>query len=165
VKRSAHRFRFRLLPYLVFFLLMPATLLAQEKKLLRVVFVSLSWNSEIPVRVALARGIFKAQGLQIEPIFIRGGPAAIAALVSGEVDFASIGGAQAVIRSKARGLDVSIIGSISNQTNYVRVRRKDLSKEAQHRSEQGRHSARGRQYDHARGCTGEGARGRGAVLA
>ncbi len=92
---------------------------AQEKKLVRVVFVSLSWNSEIPVRVALVRGFFKAQGLQIEPIFIRGGPAAIAALVSGEVDFASIGGAQAVMRGKARGLDVSIVGSISNQTNYV----------------------------------------------
>src|SRR5437879_12082559 len=67
----------------------------------------------------MARGFFKAQGLQIEPIFIRGGPAAIAALVSGEVDFASIGGAQAVMRGKARGLDESIIGSISNQTNYV----------------------------------------------
>jgi NitT/TauT family transport system substrate-binding protein len=91
---------------------------AQEKKTLRVVFVSLSWNSEIPFRVAMGRGFFKSQGLQIEPIFIRGGPAAIAALISGEVDFASIGGAQAVIRSRARGLDVSIIGSISNQTNY-----------------------------------------------
>ena len=100
-------------------LVAPPTAGAQEKKLLRVVFVSLSWNSEIPVRVALARGFFKAQGLQIEPIFIRGGPAAMAALISGDVDFASIGGAQAVIRSKARGLDVSIIGSISNQTNYV----------------------------------------------
>src|SRR5437016_10973867 len=98
---------------------LPSSAAAQEKKLLRVVFVSLSWNSEIPVRVALVRGFFKAQGLQIEPIFIRGGPAAIAALVSGEVDFASIGGAQAVMRGKARGLDVSIIGSISNQTNYV----------------------------------------------
>jgi sulfonate transport system substrate-binding protein len=92
---------------------------SQEKKSLRVVFVSLSWNSEIPVRVALAKGYFKSQGLQIEPIFIRGGPAAMAALISGEVDFASIGGAQAVIRSKSRGLEVSIIGSISNQTNYV----------------------------------------------
>ena len=100
-------------------LVAPPTAAAQEKKSLRVVFVSLSWNSEIPVRVALARGFFKAQGLQIEPIFIRGGPAAMAALISGDVDFASIGGAQAVIRSKARGLDVSIIGSISNQTNYV----------------------------------------------
>jgi ABC-type nitrate/sulfonate/bicarbonate transport system substrate-binding protein len=96
----------------------PKSALAQEKKLLRVVFVSLSWNSEIPFRVAMGRGFFKSQGLQIEPIFIRGGPAAIAALISGEVDFASIGGAQAVLRSKSRGLDVSIIGSISNATNY-----------------------------------------------
>jgi NitT/TauT family transport system substrate-binding protein len=34
------------------------------------------------------------------------------------VDFAEIGGAQAIMRSRSRGLDVSIIGSISNATNY-----------------------------------------------
>ena len=61
---------------------------AQEKRNLRVVFTSLAWNSEIPFRAALARGFFKQQGLQIEPILIRGGPAAMAALASGEVDFA-----------------------------------------------------------------------------
>lgn len=93
--------------------------LAQEKKSIRMVFVSLAWNSEIPFRAALARGFFKAQGLQVEPILIRGGPAAIAALAAGEVDYASIGGAQAVFRSKARGLDLSIIGCISNTTNYI----------------------------------------------
>lgn len=92
---------------------------AQEKKNLRMVFVSLAWNSELPYRVAQARGYYKAQGLSIEPILIRGGPAAIAALVSGEVDFAGIGGAQAVIRSKARGLDLVMVGSISNTTNYI----------------------------------------------
>jgi ABC-type nitrate/sulfonate/bicarbonate transport system substrate-binding protein len=96
-----------------------APLFAQEKKSIRMVFVSLAWNSEIPFRAALARGFFKAQGLQVEPILIRGGPAAIAALASGEVDFASIGGAQAVFRSKARGLDLSIIGCISHTTNYI----------------------------------------------
>ena len=92
---------------------------AQEKKNLRMVFVSLAWNSEIPFRAALARGFFRQQGLQIEPILIRGGPAAIAALVSGEVDFAAIGGAQAVFRSRARGLDISIIGCTSSTTNYI----------------------------------------------
>src|SRR5689334_24993556 len=92
---------------------------AQEKKNVRMVFVSLAWNSEIPFRVALARGFFKQQGLQVEPILIRGGPAAIAALVSGEVEFASIGGAQAIYRAKARGLDLSIIGCISHTTNYI----------------------------------------------
>jgi ABC-type nitrate/sulfonate/bicarbonate transport system substrate-binding protein len=115
---NGFRRRYFLLPFMLLFLLTHGTSMAQEKKLLRVVFVSLSWNSEIPFRAAMARNFFKSQGLQIEPIFIRGGPAAIAALVSGEVDFASIGGAQAVMRAKARGLDVSIIASISNATNY-----------------------------------------------
>jgi ABC-type nitrate/sulfonate/bicarbonate transport system substrate-binding protein len=93
--------------------------LAQEKKNIRMVFVSLAWNSEIPFRAALSRGYFKQQGLQVEPILIRGGPAAIAALVSGEVDFAAIGGAQAVFRGRARGLDLSIIGCTSSTTNYI----------------------------------------------
>lgn len=91
---------------------------AQEKKNLRVVFTGLAWNSELPFRVALARGFFKAQGLEVQPIFVRGGPTALAALSSGEVDFAEIGGAQAIMRSRARGLDGVIIGAISNATNY-----------------------------------------------
>jgi len=96
----------------------PAPANSQEKKNLRVVFTGLAWNSELPFRVALARGFFRAQGLDIQPIFVRGGPAALAALSSGEVDFAEIGGAQAIMRSHARGLDAVIIGAISNAANY-----------------------------------------------
>ncbi len=92
---------------------------AQEKKQIRVIFTSHTWTSSLPFRAALTRGFFKAQGLSIEPIFIRGGPAAIATLVSGSADFGTIGGAQAVIRTRARGLDLAIIGSISNRVNYV----------------------------------------------
>src|SRR6266480_4609932 len=92
---------------------------AQEKKNLRIVFVSLSWNNQLPFRVAIARGFFKDQGLSVEPIFVRGGPTALAALISGDVDFASIGGAQAAIRSRAKGLDIHIIASQSNYTNYT----------------------------------------------
>src|SRR5512144_55420 len=109
----------RLSVWVAVLILLSGQLFAQEKKNIRMVFVSLAWNSEIPFRAALARGFFKAQGLQVEPILIRGGPAAIAALASGEVDFASIGGAQAVFRSKARGLDLSIVGCISHTTNYI----------------------------------------------
>src|SRR6266498_3770020 len=92
---------------------------AQEKKNLRIVFVSLSWNNQLPFRIAIARGFFKDQGLAVEPIFVRGGPTALAALISGDVDFASIGGAQAPIRSRAKGLDIHIIASQSNYTNYT----------------------------------------------
>jgi NitT/TauT family transport system substrate-binding protein len=92
---------------------------AQEKKNLRIVFVSFSWNNQLPYRIAIAKGYFKDQGLAVEQIFVRGGPTAIAALVSGNVEFGSIGGAQAPIRSNARGLDLQILASLSNYTNYT----------------------------------------------
>ncbi len=98
---------------------------AQEKKNLRIVFVSLSWNNQLPYRIAIAKGFFKDQGLAVEQIFVRGGPTAIAALVSGNVDFGSIGGAQAPIRSNARGLDLHILASLSNYTNYTLLGSKD----------------------------------------
>jgi ABC-type nitrate/sulfonate/bicarbonate transport system substrate-binding protein len=99
---------------------------AQEKKTLRIVFVSLSWNNQLPFRVAIAKNFFKDQGLTLEPIFVRGGPIAITALVSGNVDFASIGGAQAAIRSNARGIDLQIIASLSNYTNYTLLGSKEV---------------------------------------
>jgi ABC-type nitrate/sulfonate/bicarbonate transport system substrate-binding protein len=68
----------------ILFLTLVSLSLAQEKENLRVVFTSLAWNSELPFRAALSRGFFKAQGLEIQPIFVRGGPSAMAALVSGE---------------------------------------------------------------------------------
>jgi NitT/TauT family transport system substrate-binding protein len=114
----------------VFFisLLLASSVFGQEKKNLRVVFVSLSWNNQLPFRVALAKGYFKDQGLMVEPIFVRGGPTAIAALVSGNVDFGSIGGAQAPIRSRARGLDLHIIASLSNFTNYTLIASKEIKR-------------------------------------
>ena len=99
--------------------ILTASASGQEKRNIRVVNVSLGWNAAIAFRAALARGFFKQQGLQVEPILIRGGPAAIAALVSGEVDYAGLGGAQAAFRSRARGLDVTIIGCTSSTTNYL----------------------------------------------
>ena len=104
---------------LVLFLSSATLSLAQEKKTLRIVFVSLSWNNQLPFRIAINRGFFREQGLAVEPIFVRGGPTALAALISGDADFASIGGAQAAIRSRAKGLDVHIIASQSNYTNYT----------------------------------------------
>ncbi len=101
---------------------------AQEKKNLRVVFVSLSWNAQLPFRIAQHRGFFKEQGLTVEPIFVRGGPIAITALISGNVDFASIGGAQAAIRSKAKGLDINILSSLSNYTNYTLIGGKEIKR-------------------------------------
>jgi NitT/TauT family transport system substrate-binding protein len=103
----------------------PSLSQAQEKKALRTVSVSLTWNNQLPFRVAIAKGFFKDQGLSVETIFVRGGPTAIAALVSGNVDFANIGGAQAPIRSNARGLDLQIIASQSNNVDYTLLGNKE----------------------------------------
>src|SRR5215831_19386615 len=84
---------------LVLSFLSPSLSSGQEKKTLRIVFVSLSWNNQLPFRVAIAKGFFKDQGLTVEPIFVRG--------------------AQAPIRSRAKGLDIHIIASQSNYTNYT----------------------------------------------
>src|SRR5262249_61093907 len=99
----------------------------RKKKRFRGAFGALPWHRDLPFRAALVRGFFKEQGLAIEPILIRGGPAAIAALASGDVDFGSIGGAQAPIRSRARGLDIFIIGSLSNRVNYTMLGARDVS--------------------------------------
>src|SRR5215475_3770371 len=104
---------------LVLSLLSASLAYAQEKKTLRIAFVSLSWNNQLPFRVAITKGFFKDQGLTVEPIFVRGGPTALAALISGDVDYASVGGAQAPIRSRAKGLDIHIIASQSKYTNYT----------------------------------------------
>lgn len=125
MKLPSTKMRLFLIVAIAFLLSHAPAIQGQEKKLIRVVFVSLSWNSELPFRVALAKGYFKQQGLTIEPILIRGGPAAMAALIAGEVDYASIGGAQAVIRSRSRGADVSVIGSISDKINYIVVGSKE----------------------------------------
>ncbi|MGE5304990.1 MAG: ABC transporter substrate-binding protein [Alphaproteobacteria bacterium] len=129
-RRSVNYVAFVLLPlWLVSLLIvvfsLPSALRAQEKPSLRIVFVSLSWNNQLPFRIAVAKGFFKDQGLSVEPIFVRGGPTAIAALVSADVDFASVGGAQAPIRSNARGLDVHIIASQSNFVNYTLLGNKE----------------------------------------
>ena len=110
----------------LFFVSKPAPLHAQEKKTIRLVIASLAWEAELPIRVAMAKGYFREQGLTIEPIFILGGPTGMAALISGDADFARIGGAQAVIRVRARGLDVSIIGTVSNNVSYVVIGSKGM---------------------------------------
>jgi ABC-type nitrate/sulfonate/bicarbonate transport system substrate-binding protein len=98
---------------------------AQEKRAVRLVSTSFSWGSELAIRVAMARGYFKSEGIDLEPIYIRGGPAAMAAMAAGEVDFASGIGIQAPVRAKSRGLDLTIIGSVVTKTTYAIVGNKE----------------------------------------
>src|ERR1044072_7805915 len=60
----------------------------------------------LSIYVAEAKGVFKDEGLENETIVI-GGPAAIAALVSGNVDFSGAGGSG--LRAAAKGAELKAI--------------------------------------------------------
>ena len=60
----------------------------------------------LSIYVAEAKGLFKDEGLENETIVI-GGPAAIAALVSGNVDFSGAGGSG--LRAAAKGAELKAI--------------------------------------------------------
>src|ERR1044072_691298 len=61
----------------------------------------------LSIYVAEAKGLFKDEGLENETIVI-GGPAAIAALVSGNVDFSGAGGSGLRAAAKGAGLKASV---------------------------------------------------------
>jgi ABC-type nitrate/sulfonate/bicarbonate transport system substrate-binding protein len=60
-------------------------------------------------------GLFAAEGLEVRPVYVRGGPVVMAALLGGDADFAVIAGVTAVT-SIQRGADIVIVGG---HTAYI----------------------------------------------
>src|SRR5512145_2140022 len=65
-------------------------------------------GSLAPIWITKDAGIFKKHGLDVELLFIPGGPTAAAALLSGEVPITVVGG-PAVISSNLAGSDLVMI--------------------------------------------------------
>jgi NitT/TauT family transport system substrate-binding protein len=70
-------------------------------------------GSLAPIWITKEAGIFKKHGLDVELLFIPGGPTAAAALVSGEVPITVVGG-PAVVASNLAGSDLVMIAGIVN---------------------------------------------------
>jgi NitT/TauT family transport system substrate-binding protein len=70
-------------------------------------------GSLAPIWITKEAGIFKKHGLDVELIFIPGGPTAVAALLSGEVPVTVVGG-PAVVTSNLAGSDLVMIAGIVN---------------------------------------------------
>ena len=60
---------------------------AAYAKTITVAYPSPSWNTSLPVSTARDFGIFAAEGLDVRPVYVRGGPVVMAALLSGEADY------------------------------------------------------------------------------
>ena len=89
--------------FLLNFYCAPLPAAAQEKKLVRMISPSFSWNSDLVFRVAKMRGYFKAEGIMVESILIRGGAVATAALTGALIVGDSLRGSLAARATAQRG--------------------------------------------------------------
>lgn len=95
-------------------------------KTLNVAYPSPAWNSSLPLDVGRQFGMFVAEGLDVRPVYVRGGPIVMAALLSGEADYAVMAGITAV-NSINRGADVVIIGGHTAHLDQALIAAKGIS--------------------------------------
>jgi NitT/TauT family transport system substrate-binding protein len=94
---------------------------------LNVAYPSPSWNTSLPVSMAKEFGLFTAEGLDVRPVYVRGGPVVMAALMGGDADFAVIAGVTAVA-SIHRGAEIVIVGGHTAYIDQVLVGAKGVTK-------------------------------------
>ena len=83
-------------------------------------------SGTLPIVVAQDFGFFAAEGLQVETVFIRGGPTAMAALVGGGVDYIFVAGV-ASVRAIAQNAPITIISGIQPYMDYTMMGAKGLN--------------------------------------
>jgi ABC-type nitrate/sulfonate/bicarbonate transport system substrate-binding protein len=109
------------------FLLQWFVIVAADAKTINVAYPSPSWNTSLPVSMAKEFGLLAAEGLDVQPVYVRGGPVVMAALLGGDADFAVIAGLTAVT-SIQRGADIVIVGGHTAYIDQVLVGAKGVTK-------------------------------------
>ena len=100
---------------------------AAAAKTINVAYPSPSWNTSLPVSMAKEFGLFTAEGLEVQPVYVRGGPVVMAALLGGDADFAVIAGVTAVT-SIQRGADIVIVGGHTAYIDQVLIGAKGVTR-------------------------------------
>jgi NitT/TauT family transport system substrate-binding protein len=83
-------------------------------------------SGTLPLIVAQEFGFFGAEGLDVKPVFIRGGPTAMAALVGGGVDYTFVAGVAAV-RAIAQNAPMVIISGMQPYMDYTLLGARGIS--------------------------------------
>jgi NitT/TauT family transport system substrate-binding protein len=96
-------------------------------KTINVAYPSPSWNTSLPVSTAREFGMYAAEGLEVRPVYVRGGPIVLAALMSGEADYAIMAGITAV-SSIHRGAEVVIVGGHTAYIDQVLIGAKGITR-------------------------------------
>jgi NitT/TauT family transport system substrate-binding protein len=77
-------------------------------------------SSTLPIIIGMDLGFFAAEGLEVKPVFIMGGPTAIAALIGGDVDY-TLAAAVPTVRAIAQGAPLAIVGGIQPYIDYTLI--------------------------------------------
>src|SRR6267142_5929312 len=100
---------------------------AAAAKTINVAYPSPSWNTSLPVSMAKEFGLFTGEGLEVQPVYVRGGPVVMAALFGGDADFAVMAGVTAVT-SIQRGADIVIVGGHTAYIDQVLIGAKGVTR-------------------------------------
>ncbi len=77
-------------------------------------------SSTLPIIVGMELGFFASEGLEVKPVFIIGGPTAIAALIGGDVDY-TLAAAVPTVRAIVQGAPLAIVGGIQPYIDYTLI--------------------------------------------
>jgi NitT/TauT family transport system substrate-binding protein len=97
---------------------------AQALKRIRIGYPSLSFRQS-NVWVAKEMGLFKKYGLEVEPIFLRGGQTATLALVSGDPPIVNIG---TVVQAGLQGHPLVLVAAVETQYDQIVFVRPGITK-------------------------------------
>ena len=97
---------------------------AQELKRIRLGYPSLSMQHG-HIWVAKEEGLFKKHGLDVEPVFLRGGQMATQALVGGDPPLASIG---SVIQPSLQGHNLVLFAAVENKYDMLLYARPEITR-------------------------------------
>jgi len=97
---------------------------AQELKRIRIGYPSLSFRQS-NVWVAKEQGLFKKYGLEVEPIFLRGGQLATLALAAGDPPIVNIG---TVVQANLTGYNLVLVAAVENNYDQIVFARPGITK-------------------------------------
>jgi NitT/TauT family transport system substrate-binding protein len=97
---------------------------AQELKRIRIGYPSLSFRQS-NVWVAKEQGLFRKYGLEVEPIFLRGGQVATQALAAGDPPIVNIG---TVVQAGLQGYPLVLVAAVETKYDQIVFARKGITR-------------------------------------
>src|SRR5688500_11710592 len=113
-----------LLAVVFFFGLGSSFVSAQSMKKIRIGYPSLSFRQS-NVWVAKEMGLFNKYGLEVEPIFLRGGQMATQALVAGDPPIVNIG---TVVQASLQGYNLVLVAAVETMYDQIVFARKGINR-------------------------------------